>query len=253
MHSSYRVIKSVNVCEVGNKEIDSSFPINFICNCNSDSEEVTEEYEGNYAEVKKQCEDLIENTHKEIEEKFLRAEEDISKSLYESKEAGFKQGYEEGYQVGSDEGYKKAYEEGLQRNEEIIRNANFILYQAKEEYDKYLKAKEMEIRDIIVKSVETMLKKELENPEALNKLLYTILSEEKNAKIIIIRVSPIYVEELESIIKDFTHNLGIRGEVIILQDNFLEEGTLVVEKDHGKTSFTINNSIEKLREILMEV
>ncbi|MEG1256016.1 FliH/SctL family protein [Clostridium sp.] len=252
MHSSYRVIKSFNVCEVGDKEIDATFPMDAI-NESYSEEEIDENYIGEYLEIKRKSKEILENAHKEAESMILKAKDEIDNSLYQAKENGFKQGYDEGYDVGFNEGYQKAYAEGLEKNEEIIGNANYILYQAKEEYDKYLKAKEMEIRDIIVSSVEKMLKKEFESNEALNKLLYSILAEEKNAKMIIIRVSPTYVEELESVIKDFKQSLGIRGEVVILQDNFLEKGTLVVEKDHGRTSFTINNSIEKLREILMEV
>ncbi len=254
MHSSYRVIKSINVCETGSKEIDSDFyiePAPIV-------EEIMDMDDANpinmeeYLKMKKRAEKMVENARKESEDIISKAEERVEEIIYEAKESGFNTGYKEGHEIGYKEGYQNAYDEGLKKGEEIIQNANFILYQAKEEYDKFLRTKEMRIREIVVNVVESMLKKELESKDALNELLFSILSEEKNAKMTIIRVSSAYLEEIEANIDDFKQNIGIRGEIVVLQDNYLEEGTLIVERDDGKTSFTINGGMEKLKEILME-
>ena len=254
MHSSYRVIKSVNVCESGTKAIDTDFYIEPapIVGETIELEDTNPRSMEEYLKLKKKGEEIVENAHKEGEAILANANEKVEEILYEAKEDGFNKGYEEGHSIGYKEGYDKAYDEGVKKGEEIIQNANFILYQAKEEYDKFLKSKEIGIRKIIVNAVENMLKKELESKEALNGLLFNILSEEKNAKMIIIRVAPNYLEEIETKIEEFKHSMGIRGEVVVLQDNYLEYGTLVVEKDDGKTTFTIKGSIEKLKEILME-
>lgn len=254
MHSSYRVIKSINVCENGSKEIDTDFyiepaPIEEKIIDIDDTNPINME---EYLKMKKRAEEMVENAHKEAEEIISKAKEQVEQIIYEAKESGFNKGYEEGQGIGYKEGYQKAYDEGLKKGEEIIQNANFILYQAKEEYDKFLKSKEMRLREIVVNAVESMLKRELKSKDALNELLFSILSEEKNAKMIIIRVSSNYLEEVEASIDEFKHNIGIRGEVVVLQDNYLEQGTLIVEKDDGKTSFTINGGMEKLKEILME-
>lgn len=254
MHSSYKVIKSVNVCEDGSKAIDTDFYIEPA----PVMEEIGITSEGNpinmeeYLKLKKKAEELTENAHIEGEEIIANAKEQVEQIIYEAKESGFNEGFEEGHSIGYREGYEKAYDEGLKKGQEIIENANFILYQAKEEYDKFLKSKEMGIREIIVNVVEKMLKKEFESGDALNELLFSILSEEKNAKMIIIRVASNYLEEIEGKIEDFKQSIGIRGEIVILQDNYLEDGTLIVEKDDGKISFTIDGSVEKLKEILME-
>lgn len=258
MQSSYKVIKGTNVCEAGKIEIDASFPMEIIKEMeiveNANTEEYTfERLRERYMEAERKSEELIADTKEKAEDMLLKAKDEVDKITYEAKENGFKSGYEEGYNIGFNEGNEKGYSESLERGEVIIQNANFILYQAKEEYDKYLKAKEMDIRSIIVSAVENMLKKEFESNDAIDELLFSILSEEKNAKMIIIRVTPTYVTELEDKLKDFKQSLGIRGEVVVLQDNLLDSGTLIVEKDNGKTSFTINNSMEKLKEILMEV
>ncbi len=259
MQSSYRVIKGTNVWEAGNVEIDSNFPIEYLKemeakeNINAIEQESEDEdskiSRAKYEEIKIESEKIIKSAQMEAENIRTKAKEEAQKIAYEAKESGFKSGYEEGLEIGNKEGY----EEGVEKGKEIIQNANFILYQAKEEYDTYIKKKEMDIRSIIVSVVENMLKKEAQRSDALDELLFSILSEEKNAKMIIIRVAPTYVAELEKKVEEFKQNLGIRGEVVILQDNLLEHGSLIVEKDNGKISFTIENSVEKLKEILMEV
>lgn len=254
MHSSYKVIKSVNVCESGIKAIDTEFYIEpapiieDILNTENTQPMNMEEY----LKLKQKTEEMIENAHREAEDIISNAKCKVDEIIYQAKEDGFNKGYEEGHSIGYREGYDTAYDEGVKKGEGIIENANFILYQAKEEYDKFLKSKEMDIREIIVSAVENMLKKEFESKDALNELLFNILSEERNAKMIIIRVSPNYLEEIEAKIEEFKQSIGIRGEIVVLQDNYLEYGTLVVDKDDGKTTFTIEKSIEKLREILME-
>ena len=251
MHSSCKVIKGFHACEKGNVSIETTVPVQKVQEVNNNLvfDGRSEEYDLAKLRVKEML-DRAEADAKQIMDEVLKEKETI---LYEAKEAGFKQGYEEGYNIGFNEGKDSGYNEGSQEGQAIIDNANYILYQAKEEYDKFLKEKEMNIRKIIISSVESMLKKEFENEAALDNLLFQILSDEKSNKMFLIRVSSSYVSHLNSIIDEFKLTIGIKGEVIILEDNRLEEGTLVVEKDNGKTSFTIENSIDKLREVLMEV
>ncbi len=263
MQSSYRVIKGTNVWEAGNIDIDANFPVDYIKALEAKEKEAQAETEveddaskevrTKYEEIRRKSEEIIKSAQKKAADILIKAKDEGEKIAYEAKERGFKSGYEEGHEIGLKEGYEKGYSEGVEKGNEVIQNANFILYQAKEEYDTYIKDKEMDIRSIIVSVVENALKKEVENNNALNELLFSILAEEKNAKMFIIRVAPTYVEELEKKVEDFKQNLGIRSEVVILQDNFLENGSLIVERDNGKISFTIENSMEKLKEILMEV
>ena len=251
MHSSCKVIKGIQAYEKGNVSIETTVPVQKV-------EEVSNEvvFDGRSEEydlAKLRVKEILDRANEDAKQIIDEALTEKEKVLYEAKEAGFKQGYEEGYNIGFNEGKDSGYNEGSQEGQAIIDNANYILYQAKEEYDKFLKEKEMNIRKIIISSVESMLKKEFENEAALDKLLFEILSDEKNSKMFLIRVSPSYMSHLNSIVDEFKMTIGIKGEVIILEDTRLEEGTLVVEKDNGKISFTIENSIDKLKEVLMEV
>ena len=100
--------------------------------------------------------------------------------------------------------------------------------------------------------MESILKKELENNEALDKLLFSILSEEKQCKLILIRVGSEYSAHITEVIEDFKSSIGLKADITILEDKNLVDGKMIVERDNGKTTFTIDNSIEKLKEVLME-
>lgn len=255
MHSSYKVIKSNCVNEKGAVEIDTAAVIEPYID--EELEEFSENFSSynneEYELLKFRGKQLIENAEAKASNIISLANEKVEEIIYEAKEEGFKKGYEEGYDIGYREAYEKALEEGNKRSEEIIANASYIMYQAKEEYNKFLVEKENGLRSIIVRAVETMLKKELENEEALDKLLFDILSEEKDSKVLLIRVTAKYEPHLSKVIDEFKYSIGIKGDVVILIDNELQDGTLVVEKDNGKVTFNLENSIEKLTEVLKEI
>lgn len=255
MHSSYKVIKSNFVYEKGAVEIDTAAVIEPYVE--GDFEGYSEEFGSynneEYELLKFRGKQILEDAERKASEIISLANERVEAIIYEGKEAGFKKGYEEGYDIGYREAYEKALEEGNKRAEEIISNASYIMYQAKEEYNKFLVEKENGIRSLIVKSVETMLKKELENEKALDKLLFEVLNEEKDSKVLLIRVAAKYESHISQVIDEFKYSIGIKGDVVILIDNELQEGTLVVEKDNGKVSFTLENGIEKLTEVLKEI
>ena len=255
MHSSYKVIKSNYVYEKGAVEIDTAAVIEPYVEDELEgySDEFSSYNNEEYELLKFRGKQIIENAESKASEIISLANEKVEEIIYEAKEEGFKKGYEEGYDIGYREAYEKALEEGNKRAEEIIANASYIMYQAKEEYNKFLVEKENGIRSIIVRSVETMLKKELENEKALDKLLFDILSEEKDNKVLLIRVASKYETHLSEVIDEFKYSIGIKGDVVILIDNELQDGTLVVEKDNGKVTFTLENGIEKLTEVLKEI
>ncbi len=248
MQSSYRVIKSRNTLDSGSKDINVQ-PVKIV------NEIVTPQNEDRREEIEaieKIAASIIENAKHESKELMNNTISKCKELEYEAKENGFKQGHEEGYNIGYDEGYEKGYGEGVTKGEEIINNANSILYQSKIKYDEFLSEKELNIRNIIIDAVETMLKREVKDMDGLNELVFSILLEEKNTKAFIIRCNSINAEGIEKNIEDFKNKLCFRGEVFVIVDSLLPEGTIIVEKDYGETSFSIENSIEKLKEILME-
>ena len=57
-------------------------------------------------------------------------------------------------------------------------------------------------------------------------------------------------------IKDQVENwkakLAFQGDIFVIEDNFLDDGTAVIEKETGKSIVSIAYGIEKIIEVLQE-
>lgn len=246
MQSSYKVIKSINAVSEGNKEIKADFvaPKEIIID--------TKEYASEMESIEKIAAGIIENARRESRNLLSQAYETAKQIEMDAKEQGFNQGYEEGRKIGYNEGYEEGLGQGQREGNEILQNAKFMLFQAKEEYSRFVKEKEVAFRNLILTSVEAILKKEVSDEAALNNLVFHVLSEEKNEKSFIIRCNSVHYSSIQGEIANFKNKLAFRGEIFVIEDNLLEDGTIIIEKDSGKTTLSMDYSLQKLKELLME-
>lgn len=253
MQSSYRVIKSNSVVNEGNKEIEAKFvqPKEIVIKPGGIVSE-TKDYTSEFESIEKIAAGIIENARRESKSILIKAYEKAKVIENEAKEQGFGQGYEEGRNIGLNEGYEEGFNNGKAQGDEIAQNANFMLFQAKEEYNRFLKEKEIHFRNLIITTVETILKREVKDPEGLNALILEALEEEKHQKAFIIKCNSNYYQSVEGEVLNFKNKLAFRGDIFVIEDNLLEDGTVVIEKDNGTTTLSIDYSIEKLKEALRE-
>lgn len=254
MQSSYKVIKSVNAVSEGNKEIATEYikPKEIVTSATFKNSFEMES-------VEKIAAGIIENAQREsksiLREAYLAARE-IENNAIEAgdlaKEQGFQQGYNEGREIGYNEGHEEGFKIGEAEGNEIIKNANFILFQAKEEYEKFLKERELHLRELIITTTESILKREVKNPDSFNDLIFEVLSNEKNQNTFIIKCSSVHYPSIQSEVVNFKNKLAFRGDIFVIEDNLLDDGTILIEKDNGITTLSIEYSLEKLKEILME-
>lgn len=255
MQSSYNVIKKNAALTSGdfNIEIKSINEIKIVHEENhKNSKFINEEVEA----IEKIASGIIGESQARARAILEEANIKSAQLLYEAKEKGFNEGYNEGHDIGYSEGYEKGhdkgYQEALTKGEEIIRQATETLTSCKIKYDEFLKEKEVHIREVIFNAVKTILKREVKHKDSLNDLVFSILSEEKDTKAYIIRCNSTNIEGIRENIDYFKQSLAFMGDIFIIEDNLLEEGSVVVEKDYGKVKFTLDNSLEKLKEALME-
>ncbi|EQB87768.1 flagellar assembly protein FliH [Clostridium punense] len=246
MQSSYKVIKKNYAISEGNTEIKTDFviPKEILSNEDSDNTELNS--------FEKIGAGIIENAQRESKKIIYNAYESAKIIENDAKEMGFKVGYDEGQDIGYQEGYDKGFNEGKIKGNEIVENANFMLFQAKEEYNKFLKEKDLQFRNLVITTVETILKREVNYPEALNELIFETLEEEKRERTFIIKCNSNHYPAIEGEILNFKNKLAFRGEIFVIEDPMLDDGTVIIEKDRGNTTLSIEYSIEKLKEILME-
>jgi flagellar assembly protein FliH len=200
---------------------------------------------------------IIENARRQKEQILVKAYEDaqkIEENAVINVEKQKKDAYEIGFKEGKELGFKSAYDETLKEAEKeknlIIASAEDTLFNAKVEYENYLESKKVELFDLIVCAAEAVLKAELKDKSAINKMIFDALDASKKASTFIIRCNEIYVEELKAQVENWKGKLGFNGEIFIIKDNTLEIGNAVIDKGNGKLVVGIDFALQRIRELL---
>jgi flagellar assembly protein FliH len=254
MQSSYRVIKNSSVVTDKPKEIVTEFDLTRETKRKEQSEDNAKIFIDSYENLAKT---MVENTRRQSDEILSGAvaeAEKIEKEAYE-------RGYDLGNQRGYNDGFNKAYEEGYKNNldkalaeaELIKNNADNILRSSIAEKDRYVKEKEVEIRNLILNCIESILKQEVKNKDGLNSFIFQSLTEIKNSKSIIIKSNKIYCEEFSKNIEMWRDQIPLKGDVFIIPDESIEEGSAIIERDSGKVVISTQIAMEKVREIFNSV
>lgn len=253
MQSSYKIIKGDSINGKGAKNIVTVFEKNIVQEENKDSVMVN-----SYSKIVKS---MIEDAQKKREEILSKAYEEASKIEEEAYKNANEKGYREGYEKGYDDGFKKAYDEGYTKNlekakaegEDIISKADSILKASVEEKNRYLKEKEEEIKRFILGSIESVLKQEIKDEESLNSMVFNELSQVRNIETFIIKSRKKYCDNFKEQVDIWRERLPFKGDIFIIPDETLEEGTVVIEKNNGKSIFSLEIALEKIKEIIRSV
>jgi flagellar assembly protein FliH len=241
MQSSFNVIKNISVQSQGNKEITTEF--NNITSKDENARLNIDSYE-NLAK------NIIENARRQGDKILCTAYEEAEEILQRATSTGYKEGYDKGYLEGNEQGYTKIIGPASEEAKELIANAEFVLYSAKKQCENYIEEKEKEIKEFILIAVENILKQKVESSDALNNMVTQAIVNSKNVKLFIIRTNSLYFEALKSQVSEWKTQLGYKEDIIIIEDNLIEPGSAIIEKDNGKIVVGIDKGLEKLREIL---
>ncbi|GAA0121401.1 MULTISPECIES: hypothetical protein [Clostridium] len=247
MQSSYKVIKNHYVITEGKKEICTKSPIVMDEDIPKEKEKIqnTEETLVSFENI---AQNIIENAQNKSNKIIIEATEKAKEIESDAFNSGSSKGYDEGYNLGYKEGMKKAEEEG----EAIIKNATEVLVSAKLEYKNYIEEKEVHIRELIYNIASSVLKREVENSEAINEIIFDALLEEKNENYFIIKCNSNHLSSLKDEVENMKNKLAFTGDIFIIEDNSLENGTAIIEKDSGKILVDMSYVCEKLKEIIFE-
>lgn len=251
MQLSFKVIKNDHVSSQGCKEISTKFSKPEICKENENN------IKNSFGSYESLVATMLDNARKQSEIIIAKASEQAQNLEDEAKsnvEQIKQQAYNDGYEEGSNKGYQDAYNDTVTKTsiecENKLQQANDSLWEARRIYDEYLEQKKQEIKDFIFGSVEGILKQKIEDEDSLTNMIYDALSQEKNAKSFIIRCNNTYVEPLKSQVDIWKQKIPFNGDLFILKDDSLENGTAVIDKGNGKLVVSANYALEKIKEIL---
>ncbi|HBC95887.1 MAG TPA: flagellar assembly protein FliH [Clostridium sp.] len=253
MQSSYKIIKGDSIDEEGTQNIVTVFKKHSPPkrrHKNKDSSPSRNNYDS-------LLHTMMEKAAEDRKKIILRANDEAEEIKKKAYDAASKKGYEEGRKKGRDAGFKSAYDEGYVKNvkkaeaegEDIRNKASAVLKNAVDEKKRYLTEKEEEIKKFIVNAVESVLKDEVRNKDSLNKMVFDALSQVKNSKTFIIKSRGKYCGEFKKQVDMWKEQLPFRGDIFVISDESLKDGSVVIERDRGKIILSVDIAMKKLREI----
>ncbi|WP_298837139.1 FliH/SctL family protein [Clostridium sp.] len=245
MQLYFNVIKNSRVIEQGDMEINTQLSEVPIAVTVGDQHNIQN---ANMESYEKIASNILENARNESEKITSKAFIDAA----EAKTCAIKEGMEQGSKEGYENAYNDAISGAMDEAAKVKAKADSILIAAKSEYDEYLVEKEKHIKDLIVSIAESILKKEVKEPDAINEMIFNTLKEERNVKLYIIKTNSSHFPMIKSQIENWKSKIAFQGDIFVIEDNFLEDGTAVIEKETGKSIVSISYGIEKIKELFKE-
>ena len=200
----------------------------------------------------------VEHQHSQILEQLEFKKNQIiedTKSMSEQIERdAYEKGYKEGQANGYEDGYKEAYDENLEKarfeSEAIIQDAQQSLLEATSMLDKYMKDNKANILNLAISIAEKVLRQKFEDVDSMNTLIESAILEYGAKKSIVIKVNPLYKEELEKESLKWREIHNIQDEIFILGYEGIEKGNVVIETDKGSVSGGIDTVLDILKKEL---
>ncbi|KOC33817.1 fliH protein [Clostridium botulinum] len=257
MPSLCNVIKNNSVISNGLKEINTEYHIE-----DTKDEKVEEEKkelgEKNAKDFIENYEVLartmLENARKQSDAIVASAYDEIQKMQEEAYNKGYEEGKLDGYSDGkkqADEYYDDIKNKATEEIEVLNKNADELLFSAKNEYVKYLQDKQQKIKELIVHITKSVLKSEVKNSDAINSMILDALETAKDSKSIIVKCNNKYIDNLKESIDKWKIQVVFRGEIFIVPDDNLGEGKAIIQKENGKIVIDVDIALEKINEIVL--
>jgi flagellar assembly protein FliH len=258
MQSSYSLIKKASVKQGEHKVVSTKY-----ISKNLVAEEIEEEKEDEIIlkvpeidpeELLRRYEDIgqriIQDAKKEKQVIALRAQMDANVA----EKNAYNKGYEQGLQNGYDDGYKKAYDETIDAAKseaaDIVSKAELLLKSAHENYLKYLDDKKVEVVKLSLEIAGCVAQKTLSNDDSMNLIVEEAFKISKGEDNVILKANSIHIEELKSQVERWKIAYGIKNEIFVLIDDFMEPGNAILEKPSGIVKVGVDIGMEQIRKAL---
>ena len=245
MQSSFNVIKNSRVIKQGDREITTQLRDVTYGEIMGENHGAKRDNMESYESIA--C-SIVDNARRESERIISKAVVDAAQAKTQAFKEGLEQGHKEGYENGYNEAMGKARSDA-----EIVRTmADELLTAAKGEYNQYLIDKQQHIKALVVSLAENILKREVVEKDALNEMIFNCIKAERNIKFYIVKSNSSHFAAIKQQIENWKSKIAFQGDIFVIEDNFLDDGTAIIEKDTGKSIVSIAYGIEKITEVFQE-
>lgn len=194
---------------------------------------------------------IIQDAKREKQMIVLKAQMDANAS----EKKAYKKGYDQGIQNGYDDGYKKAYDETIDvakaEAAEIVSKAELLLKSAHDNYLEYLEAKKADIIKLALEIAESIARKALSNEDSINTIIEEAFKISKGEDSVILRANSIHAEELKAEVDRWKISYGIKNEIFVLSDDFMEPGNAILEKPSGIVKVGVDIGMEQIKKAIL--
>ena len=193
-------------------------------------------------EAKKESDELLKSAQKENGQIISKAYDESMKIREKAKKEGFEIGKKEGLAVMKDK-EKKVMAEALKYKNKII-----------EEYNAYLESKDEAIVNLVIDTVEKILKKHVDDDlDLIENLVKKGIEKSIFTENIKIRVSEDdYEVAVDSKAKILTFSKDIK-DIEFVTDYSLEKGDCIIESQNGSVDVSVSTQYEKFKDFIREL
>lgn len=184
-------------------------------------------------------------------------------AMEESREL-YKKAHDEGFQIGIEEGKKKGYDDAY--NETVVngkmevenfkslaqQNVSNMIKSAEFEVKKYMQDKEEEIKKLSIEIAQHILKERVKEADGLNSMIYEALDIVKKNKSIIIKCSKNHSGSIKQSLESWKCTLPYRGDFFVIDDEYVDEGSAVIESDSGKVKVSIDDALQNIKKVILK-
>ena len=155
--------------------------------------------------------------------------------------------YEDGYK----ESYEQNIEKALKESEEIKQEGYNTLLNIKNEANSYIKENKESIINISISIAEQVLREKFKDVKLMEAMLNNVIAEYDLKNDLVIKVNPLYKEELQKNIDEEISKNNLSQKIFIIPDLGVEEGNAVIETESGKLIVGIDSVLDKVKEELL--
>lgn len=195
-----------------------------------------------------------ENIISKYEEEGLAIVENAKKKAEALEKQGYESGYNQGLKNGYEDGYKESYESNIEKakeeSEKIKNEAYNTLLYINNEVNNYMKDNSENILKVSIAIAEQVLRTKFEEFTTMSEMLEITIKEHSLKKTVIIKVNPIYTENLQEKMNEIVKESNLCNEIFIIPDSTIEKGNAEIEMENGKLLVGIDSVLEKVKQEL---
>ncbi len=196
----------------------------------------------------------IQAVQQEADAIRLRAIQEAEQIRQRAYNEGYQQGYEQGYAEAQRRVEEEAHQALLATLQRLQVEVQAFIEQLQQQSQSYLQEAEQGMLELALEAVRKVVKEELRlHPDHALQMVRETLKRVKSFGEVQIRVNPLDLSQVRQHRADLLAVLDGVPQIEIVEDRRVEQGTCVIETDHGTYDARLSSQLAEIERVLKEV